>query len=215
MADSKRDILTSIRRHLPEPINRPDLGDADWITYADRQEQFVQMLAAVGGEAKQLASLEQLQAELQQLPACREAKQVYSVFPEACRSTVDLGQIHNPHDLQDVDFAVLPGQFAVAENAAVWVRADSLHERALYFIVQHLALVVPADEIVDNMHQAYQRLSFENAGFGVFISGPSKTADIEQSLVIGAHGPRSLTVFLLEPKETTKDTNTEYTEDTK
>jgi L-lactate dehydrogenase complex protein LldG len=65
--------------------------------------------------------------------------------------------------------------------------------------------VVPAGEIVDHMHAAYDRLGVAGLGgsafaqpmFGAFISGPSKTADIEQSLVIGAHGPRSLTVFLL------------------
>jgi L-lactate dehydrogenase complex protein LldG len=35
-------------------------------------------------------------------------------------------------------------------------------------------------------------------GFATFIAGPSKTADIEQSLVLGAHGPRSLIVFLID-----------------
>jgi L-lactate dehydrogenase complex protein LldG len=60
--------------------------------------------------------------------------------------------------------------------------------------------VIPAAEILDNMHQAYERLAFDKPGFGAFISGPSKTADIEQSLVIGAHGPRSLTVFCIGAK---------------
>jgi L-lactate dehydrogenase complex protein LldG len=99
--------------------------------------------------------------------------------------------------LEPVDFAIMPGVFGVAENAAIWVTDRELPLRVLYFIVQHLALVIPADSIVDNMHQAYERLSFARAEFGAFIAGPSKTADIEQALVIGAHGPRSLTVFCL------------------
>lgn len=52
------------------------------------------------------------------------------------------------------------------------------------------------------MHAAYDRIAALEAaaayGFSTFIAGPSKTADIEQSLVLGAHGPISLTVFLLD-----------------
>ena len=104
----------------------------------------------------------------------------------------------DPHALEDVDFFIAPGEFAVAENAAVWVTDQSLRHRVLYFLSQHMALVVPASQLIHNMHEAYRRLSFDRPQFGLFISGPSKTADIEQSLVIGAHGPRSLTVFLME-----------------
>ncbi len=120
---------------------------------------------------------------------------------------MDLDAIDDPHELEDVDFAVLPGEFAVAENAGVWVTDAGIKHRVIYFLPQHLALVVPASRLIHNMHQAYDWLAknlrsddspqFGSAGFGAFVSGPSKTADIEQSLVIGAHGARSLTVILL------------------
>ena len=73
--------------------------------------------------------------------------------------------------------------------------------RVIYFLVQHLALVIRTGSIVHNMHQAYERLNLGSRRFGTFISGPSKIADIEQSLVIGAHGARSLHVFLVDSLE--------------
>ena len=113
-------------------------------------------------------------------------------------STVDLNAIDDPHALENVDFAVLHGHFGVAENAAIWVTDDTLKHRVLYFIPQRLAIVIPASEIVNNMHEAYGRLQVGKHAFAGFISGPSKTADIEQSLVIGAHGARALTVFAVD-----------------
>ncbi len=47
------------------------------------------------------------------------------------------------------------------------------------------------------MHEAYARLAPREIGYGLFISGPSKTADTEQALVIGAQGARRCTVFLV------------------
>lgn len=69
-------------------------------------------------------------------------------------------------------------------------------KRVLPFIAQNLVIVLGISDIVPTMHEAYARIDVRDSGYGVFIAGPSKTADIEQSLVIGAHGPRSMTVVL-------------------
>lgn len=194
--NSKQQILKAIRRQKLAEVELPDL-EQSWTTYDDRQIQFAEMLRAVGGRCVVVTDVKQINRELEQTAAYCEAKRVCSLVESVGTSNVDLDAIENAHDTEDIDFAILPGHFAVAENAAVWVTDEGMKHRVLPFIVQHLALIVPSEEIVDNMHQAYRRLGFKNARFGVFISGPSKTADIEQSLVIGAHGPRSLTVFLM------------------
>jgi L-lactate dehydrogenase complex protein LldG len=179
----------------------PELGRGPWITFADPSAQFENVLSAVGGRCVRVATIDDVRRELADLPAYAAAKKVYSLCDGIASRGVDPHVIRDPHQLEDVDCAILPGDFAVAENAAAWVTDDGVPDRVIYFIAQHVALVLPAREIVHNMHEAYERLRFAGTGFGCFISGPSKTADIEQSLVIGAHGARSLTVFLLNTSE--------------
>ena len=104
----------------------------------------------------------------------------------------------SPHLLENVDLAIIPAQFAVAENGAVWVTDELLPARVLPFICQHLVAVVNRKDLVATMHEAYDFIGNAGYGFGAFIAGPSKTADIEQSLVLGAHGPKTMTVFLLD-----------------
>jgi L-lactate dehydrogenase complex protein LldG len=103
----------------------------------------------------------------------------------------------DPHTLADVDLAIVQGEVGVAENAAIWLSESRLVKRALPFIAQNLAILIREGDIVATLHEAYARISVANGGYGVFVSAPSKTADIEQSLVIGAHGPRSLSVILM------------------
>lgn len=202
---AREQILAAIRRHPVPPQPLPD-PDAPWIRYESPREQFVQVLQAVGGSAQVVADADALTRALVALPAyqsarrrcCEVALPTSAGAPQSPEWNVRLDQVDDPHDLATLDLAVLPGQFGVAENAAVWVTDRGVRQRAAYFIAQHVALVIPADEMVHNMHEAYQRLEFTDNAYGCFISGPSKTADIEQSLVIGAHGPRSLTVLLVE-----------------
>lgn len=193
---SKAAILEALRSTSLQPVELPDLQQA-WVEYPDRGAQFASVLEAVGGRSCLVRDLAELLVELEKLPVYSAAKQVCSLVPGVPKANVDLAAVSDPHDLRDVDLFIAPGDFGVAENAAIWLTDRATKHRVLYFLCQHLILVVPADQLVSNMHQAYDRLSFVEPRFGMFLCGPSKTADIEQALVIGAHGARSLTVFLV------------------
>lgn len=194
---SRETILRSIRQHLPQSSPLPDVV-GPWIRYDDPIAQFASVLEMIGGKCIRVPDVELMAHELDRLPPFASAQKTLSLIPNvAGRNLVEMDSIDDPHQLEDLDFAILPGQFAVAENGAVWITDKGVKHRVVYFLCQHLALVVPADQIVHNLGEAYERIEFHDSHFGAFIAGPSKTADIEQSLVIGAHGPRSMTVFLV------------------
>jgi L-lactate dehydrogenase complex protein LldG len=192
---SRTEILKTIRGQSPPAVELPILA-RDWLRYANPWQQFQTLLESVGGRFVRLADEQDIFSALATLPEYAQTARVVSQIPSVT-GNVDLEAVDDPHELETVEWAVLPGEFAVAETGAIWVSDQQVRQRAIYFIVQHLALVVSAGQIVHNMHDGYARAALGASSLGLFISGPSKTADIEQSLVIGAHGPRSLTVFCL------------------
>jgi L-lactate dehydrogenase complex protein LldG len=194
--DSRRVILQALRAARVPEAPLPELPRGAALP-ADPVEAFSTAVAAVGGTAVHVAAAD-LPAAVRELAARLEARRIYVGVPGASVGDVRLEALSDPHELEGVDLAVVPGELAIAENGAVWVDAGALGKhRGVFVVTQHLALVVPASRIVSSFHDAYERLRFDGTGFGVFIAGPSKTADIEQALVIGAHGARSCTVFVV------------------
>ena len=194
---SRDQILAALRRNAPAAVAAPDVASLG-VRFADPAAQFAESVAAVGGACVRVPDLAAADAALTALPQAASATRVASVVPGVGRSTVDLAAIADPHALADLDLAILPGEFGVAENAAVWVDGRVLPHRAVFVITNHLALVIHARDLVHHMHDAYDRLAGRPRGYGLFISGPSKTADIEQVLVVGAPGARTCTVLLIE-----------------
>lgn len=155
--------------------------------------QFIKMAETGGSQVLRATNFQETNAIVRNL--FPEARNIASPLPEIT-STIDLGKIQSPIELEQVDVAVIRGKLGVAENGAVWLTESACRHRILPFITQHLVLLIPETTIVPTLHDAYRKIRINDEGFGIFIAGPSKTADIEQALVIGAQGARSLTIML-------------------
>jgi L-lactate dehydrogenase complex protein LldG len=191
---SRDQLLARVRKNKPDLLPLPEVptfeNPAD-----DLHDRFRDALAFVGGKL------------LEVFPTVSISDYITATFPDAQHivSSIPLPElslttIDKETDkvlLEKVDVAVLRGEFVVAENGSVWVPEPNMLHRALPFITQHLILVVEKSKLVPNMHVAYKHVDRSTLTYGTFICGPSKTADIEQSLVVGAHGPRSLTIALM------------------
>jgi L-lactate dehydrogenase complex protein LldG len=126
-----------------------------------------------------------------------EAQEIASNLPEITIATRNPDEVGRARDLNGTDVGIIRGEFGVAENACVWI-PQTMKEKAVMFISENLVILLPKTQIVNNMHEAYKRINMNDYGYGTFISGPSKTADIAQVLVMGAQAARSATVLLLD-----------------
>ena len=105
--------------------------------------------------------------------------------------------IASAQELNGTDVGIVEGKVGVAENACIWI-PQTMKEKAVCFISEYLVILLSKKAIVNNMHEAYRKMEMSHYGFGTFISGASKTADIEQALVMGAQAARGVTILISE-----------------
>ena len=192
---SKEDILKKYRANIREQFDMPDLSDIAAITYSNPLLQFINMTRSVGGNAIEVEKGRDVNELIRELYP--DAKEIASNLPEITIATRNPDDVGRARDLNGTDVGVIRGEFGVAENACVWI-PQTMKEKAVMFISENLVILLDKKQIIHNMHEAYKRISFNNYGYGTFISGPSKTADIAQVLVMGAQAARSATVLLLD-----------------
>ena len=193
---NKDDILKRYRANVREKYDMPDLSDIKAITYPNPLVQFVKMTEMVGGQVIEVDPGRDVNVLIREL--FPEAKEIASNLPEITIATRNPDTVGRARDLNGTDVGIIRGKFGVAENACIWI-PQTMKEKAVCFISENLIILLPKSQIVNNMHEAYKRIEFDKEydGYGTFISGPSKTADIAQVLVMGAQAARSATVLLL------------------
>jgi L-lactate dehydrogenase complex protein LldG len=124
-----------------------------------------------------------------------------SVLSYVGDATSTISSSGDPHDLGALEMLVCESSLGVAENGAVWIATADTALRAALFLAARIVILVREEQLVDDLHQAYGQIDVQRSSYGAFIAGPSKTADIEQSLVVGAHGPKELTLILVRDAE--------------
>ena len=191
---NKEEILKKYRANICERFDMPDLSDIKAITYPEPLVQFVKMSEMVGGQVIEGEPGRVINTLIQGLYP--EAKEIASNLPEVTIATRNPDTVGRARDLNGTDVGIIRGMFGVAENGCIWI-PQQMKEKAVCFISENLVILLPKSQIVNNMHEAYQRIEFNDYGYGTFISGPSKTADIAQVLVMGAQAARSVTILLL------------------
>lgn len=189
---SRNQILEAIKNAQPAIKPLPVLDYTVVTPIKELISSFEQFVNAVGGRVRFVDQSAALTLEIE------NARQEGLLLLNRLNGFSSMDEISpDLTELEKLDRVYIRGSLGVAENGAIWVEETFMGNRILPFIAQELVLVLREEELVPTMHDAYQRIRINEEGFGVFIAGPSKTADIEQSLVIGAHGPVALIVLIL------------------
>ncbi|RYY32918.1 MAG: lactate utilization protein B/C [Sphingobacteriaceae bacterium] len=192
---SREQILSKVKANKPPQVALPNIavfeqGDEG------AAEKFSEILNMIGGGVYYVDDYQEILSILKD--NYPDQGRIYSPIPnvKAITDCVALDG-ESGHQFDDVEWAIIKGHFGVAENGAVWVTGDLMEFRALPFICQRLAIIIQQNGILPTMHDAYRHIGDSVYSYGAFIAGPSKTADIEQSLVLGAHGPKGMAVFIM------------------
>jgi L-lactate dehydrogenase complex protein LldG len=125
------------------------------------------------------------------------------VLDAAPWDTAPLLQVHRRLPTADDMVGVTSAMAAVAETGTLVAESGPHHPSTLNFVPETHIVVLPAGKVVGCYEDVWDSLREAAAGAPLprtinFISGPSRTGDIEQTITLGAHGPRRLHVILVD-----------------
>jgi L-lactate dehydrogenase complex protein LldG len=107
----------------------------------------------------------------------------------------------DPHELEQCDAGISECDALVAQTGTVVVTSRTAGGRALSVLPPHHVVIARRDQLVADLPAAFALVKAKHGAnypsMISFITGPSRTGDIERILVLGAHGPKQLTIFCL------------------
>ena len=167
------------------------------VTTNQRAAQFAEGLHAAQGEFRRCDSWDDLWTFATSLGDDSP------VVSPAAYEQLQRGQLPDDSDplrsIADRPVGIALAQLAIAETGSVLLIEPSPIERAVSLLTRHLIVAVNENDILDELAEGFAWLAQQPraAAYATFVTGPSRTADIERSLTIGVQGPSRLTVAVL------------------
>ena len=190
---SRDEIIARVRKNQPSPRPLPAVPTFDDAATGSPLESFQAALIRMGGKLADVPADGDFDALIHSL--FPDAKVICSAAPEV-KGTRPLARVRAAAELHDVDVGVVRAVYGIAETGSLWLTEAQFKVNTLGFLAQHLVVLLDPSRIVINLHHAYRKRAQFDARYGVFMTGPSATADIEGVLIHGAQGIRTLTVIL-------------------
>ena len=167
------------------------------VTTNQRAAQFAEGLHAAQGEFRRCDSWDDLWT------FATSMGDDSPVVSPAAYEQLQRGQLPDDRDplrsIADRPVGIAVAQLAIAETGSVLLIEPSPIERAVSLLTRHLIVAVQETDILDELAEGFAWLAQQPraAAYATFVTGPSRTADIERSLTIGVQGPSRLTVAVL------------------
>lgn len=187
-------------------------------TYTDLFTQFEQRLSSVGGESHQVAGLAGA-ADLIAAHAALNAGEIVvppgfdqhphwgAILPLLSRKGITIREAGSPASVADAPAGLSSAELAIAETGSVLLAENSLEARVVSMLTLTHFVLVSENTLVPMLNEAAEMLQrLAKAGpdqrhYMSFVTGPSRTADIERTLTIGVQGPKTLCVIIVAGKE--------------
>ncbi len=212
MSSARDSILGTIRKGLrgATAAALPALTSPREMPVGERVERFVAVLTKIGGQVDVVADHAALRVRIAAIVAASGAKVLALSDAEGLPAMLALVPTDvrrlpagAPRDeLMTADVGITGAQWGIAETGTlVLTSVDEQHRLASLLPAVHIA-VLPRSRLLGTLGEAFALLQTKAgapcARTITFVTGPSRTADIELTLVVGVHGPKSIHVLLLE-----------------
>jgi L-lactate dehydrogenase complex protein LldG len=204
------DGVAGVRRVLPKV---PDDFPSQVALFAERSEVLKTEFLPCSDEAAARALLRMLaDREKWESVALPADDRIRALLSTLAISKIEVSRSTAKTDLEKVSAGITGCDALIAQTGSVLLTAQSAGGRALSVLPPHHVAIATSAQLVPDLPGAFELLERKYApnfpSFMTFITGPSRTGDIERVLVLGAHGPRKLTVILIGGEGTTSGDGT-------
>lgn len=208
---TRENVYKHIRNALIDKAENPfTLQDADSSVYHPLKEtndvSFAQEFTRVAGKFVYCENEEDLAEKLKFIVTDNKLKNIFC-FEEKLKPLLEEYEIpfnSHPKEISAINAGISYCECLVARTGGIAVSSRQLSGRRLYALPDVHIVVAYTNQLVTDLKDAFAFLKkkYQNnlPSAITVITGPSRTADIEKTLVMGAHGPRELYVFLVESK---------------